>query len=264
MVLYKLPIERAKRLLVASAIDKAKFVTKRIASLSALKETNGVTPVISFSKEQDLRLWTMVTDTIFGGSSTCSLSLTENQSFLFSGSLCGTLRSEARTPFSTPGLHAVNSFCRMWYIYVLFHKDLSDFSGLLLTYRLLNDNNNEDPGEPITMRNYQMQFQHNEFLEDNYFYCPFNWNSEKTTFRDEKNIEWTRIRLPFNRFAVNRMGKDLGVSNDWFKSDTIPEGKFPYVSSFDIPTADITSMGVSVTANIQTNFSIELKSIEAY
>lgn len=261
MVLYKLPIQRAKRLLVASAIDKTKFVTKRIVSLSALNETK-VTPIISFSKEQDLGLWTMVSDTMFGGSSECSLSFTENQSFLFSGSLCGVLRSEARTPFSTPGLHTVNSFCRMWYIYVLFHKDLSDFTGLLLTYRLLDDNN--DPAQPITMKNYQMQFQYNEFVEDNYFYCPFNWNSEKTTFKDEKNIEWTRIRFPFNRFAVNRMGKDLGVSNDWFKSDTIPEGEFPYVSSFDIPTTDIVSIGVGVTTNSQTKFSIELKSIEAY
>jgi len=288
MVLYKLPLSKASRLLTASLIDKTKQSFTTAFSLYSF-DAPKLTPVHQFNQPSKLNLWTMITDTIFGGSSTCRLGFTENQTFLFSGELCGPLQSHAMKQVGgnhVPNQIILNSFCRMWYIYVGFHKDLSDFSGLRITFRILNNNNNnnnsssrndeENDSEDYEqvknrtkgaeLKDFQCQLQHHDFMDDLFFYCPFHFNSEKQVIKDEETgEEWISIRLPFDRFALNKMGTELGVSGDWIKGETISDTDFlKFARNESVPVQDVVSIGIGVSSNQRSNFSIELKQMEAY
>lgn len=77
MVLYKLPWSRKATLLAASGADKLTSYFKQVTRWS-LEEPH-VQPLFKFDSSK-LKQWTLVTDTMFGGSSTCKLGYTKNNS----------------------------------------------------------------------------------------------------------------------------------------------------------------------------------------
>lgn len=319
MVLYKLSASKSAKLLTASLIDKFKHVTHTSFSLHSFDTHHQPIKLHQFNHPSKLNLWTMITDSIFGGSSTCRLGYTEKHTFVFSGELCGPLTAQSinkshqqaqiqqqiqlpqqETQQTSYSGVVLSSFCRLWYIYLGFHKDLSDFSGLSITFRILNNDNSEntlmndsfaavlssekkeegdvgeivgekEKGKAVVVRNaelkdFQCQIQHNDFMDDLFFYCPFHFNSEKSVVRDEETgDEWITIRLPFNRFSLNKMGTELGVSGDWVRGETISDDDFlKFAKNEAVPVQDIVSIGVGVTSSQRARFSIELKHVEAY
>ncbi len=169
MVLYKLSASKSAKLLTASLIDKFKHVTHTSFSLHSFDTHQQPIKLHQFNHPSKLNLWTMITDSIFGGSSTCRLGYTEKHTFVFSGELCGPLtaqsinKSHQQTQVKeqiqvqeqqTYSGVVLDSFCRLWYVYLGFHKDLSDFSGLSITFRILNnDNSNSTSTSESEVRN---------------------------------------------------------------------------------------------------------------
>ncbi|KAL9646492.1 hypothetical protein ABK040_006551 [Willaertia magna] len=255
MVLYKVSLfKKIKNLGHSSYLRLYQFYTQALKfNISSPSLT-----LHDFTKKQaKVKNWTLITDSLFGGKSSCEMGVSNvSNSIIFRGNLVTLTNNKKVLP----------SWARMWFLYPLFHLDLSEYEegGIRIKYRT------ERPED------FQLQFEYNQFVEDSFFYAPlqpnkFIKNYEKTHFvgassksneeintyeiidEHDANKVWKISEIPFSCFHLNTLGDETKVA----AIRTAKQGT-------TIPVFDILALGLGISTYQEGPFEIEIASIEAY